>query len=70
MNESNEQTALHLLDNITVIRNKYDEIARLTGGNFNIFKVMRMEHKEVHPHSSVISELLNEKVFMDKGIYF
>lgn len=57
----NEQTALHLLDNITIIRNKYDEIAKVTGENFNIFSVLHLESDEVRLHSRLLGELLNPK---------
>ena len=60
--ETNETiTALHLLDNITVIRNKYDEIAKVTGENFNIFSILHLESDEVRLHSRLIGELLNPK---------
>lgn len=63
MNETKnlEQTALHLLDNISVIRNKYDEIAKATGENFNIFSVLHLESDEVRLHSRLLGELLNPK---------
>lgn len=54
-------TALHLLDNITIIRNKYDEIAKVTGENFNIFSVLHLESDEVRLHSRLLGELLNPK---------
>ncbi|MCC6182330.1 MAG: PD-(D/E)XK nuclease family protein [Bacteroidia bacterium] len=61
MNVAKKQTALHLLDNITIIRNKYDEIAKITGENFNIFTVLHLESDEVRLHSRLIGELLNPK---------
>jgi hypothetical protein len=60
MNEPNTQSVLHLLENVTIIKNKYDDIAKITGENFNIFSVFNKEYHENY-HSALISELLNEK---------
>ncbi len=49
----------HLLQNVAVIQKKYDDIAKITGENFNVFSVMNMEHSEVNTHSAIIGELLN-----------
>lgn len=68
-NDTNKQTALHLLDNITIIRNKYDEIAKITGENFNIFKIFGKEYHENY-HSAIISDLLNEKGSHGQGRLF
>lgn len=51
----------NLLQNVANIREKYDEIAKITGENFNIFSVIKMESKEVRTHSAFIGELLNPK---------
>lgn len=61
MTKINEQTALHLLKSISIIRNKYDEIAKVTGDNFNIFSILHLESDEVRLHSRLIGELLNPK---------
>lgn len=55
------QNIKHLLSRVSEISNKYDEFAKLTGENFNIFSVMRMESNEVKTHSAIIGELLNPK---------
>jgi hypothetical protein len=51
----------NLLQNVANIQEKYDEIAKITGENFNIFSVIKMESKEVRTHSAFIGELLNPK---------
>jgi hypothetical protein len=53
-------TAKHLLETVTKIREKYDEIAKLTGENFNLLRILGKEHYENY-HSAIISDLLNEK---------
>lgn len=51
----------NLLQQVSIIQKKYDEIAKITGENFNIFSVMNMERREVKTHSSFLGELLNPK---------
>lgn len=60
----------NLLQHISIIQKKYDEIAKITGENFNIFSVMNMEHSEVNTHSSIIGELLNPKGSHGQGSVF
>ncbi len=60
----------NLLTNVSHISKKYDEIAKITGENFNIFSVMRMESDEVKTHSRVIAELLNPKGSHSQGSIF
>lgn len=59
--EENTNNIKNLLQNVTNIQEKYDEIAKITGENFNIFSVIKMESKEVRTHSAFIGELLNPK---------
>jgi PD-(D/E)XK nuclease superfamily len=59
-----------LLTHLSVIQKKYDEIAELTGENFNIFKVLKMEAREVRTHSAFLSELLNPKGSHGQGDTF
>lgn len=51
----------NLLQNVAIIQKKYDDIAKITGENFNIFSVLKMDSKEVRMHSAFIGELLNPK---------
>lgn len=60
----------NLLQQVTIIQKKYDEIAKITGENFNIFSVMNMEYKEVNTHSAIIGELLNPKGSHGQGDVF
>ncbi|TRX36285.1 PDDEXK-like family protein [Flavobacterium restrictum] len=60
----------NLLQQVTIIQKKYDEIAKITGENFNIFSVMNMEYKEVNTHSAIIGEFLNPKGSHGQGDTF
>ena len=50
-----------LFTKISEISKRYEEIARVTGANFNIFKTLHVERYEVKTHSAFLSELLNAK---------
>ena len=60
----------YLLNNVGHISKKYEEIARITGENFNIFSVMSMESNERYTHSAIIGELLNPKGRHGQGSVF
>lgn len=49
----------NLLQQVSIIQKKYDEIAKITGENFNVFSILKMDSKEVRMHSAFIGELLN-----------
>jgi hypothetical protein len=49
----------NLLSQVESLNSKYRRIAELTGENFNIFRILKLEASEVRLHSSFISELLN-----------
>lgn len=59
MSEPTTQTIEHLLTNVTHIRNKYDEFAKITGENYNLLQILGKEHHENY-HSAIICDLLNE----------
>lgn len=50
-----------LLEQVSVIDKKYDDVAKITGENFNLFKLLRLETNEVRTHSTILGELLNPK---------
>ncbi|HQA75262.1 PD-(D/E)XK nuclease family protein [Flavobacterium sp.] len=60
----------HLLNNVSIISKKYEDIAKITGENFNIFSVIRMETDERYTHSAIIGELLNPKGSHGQGSVF
>lgn len=67
---NNKDNINHLLLNVSNIVSKYNEIARVSGENFNIFSIMNMEYSEVKTHSAIITELLNPKGTHGKGPVF
>lgn len=50
-----------LLNQVTLINKKYDDIAFITGERFNIFQILGLSTSEVRLHSAFIAELLNPK---------
>jgi hypothetical protein len=60
----------HLIDNVSIISKKYDDIARITGEKFNIFSVMNMQSNERYTHSAILGELLNPKGSHSQGSAF
>lgn len=70
----------NLLDQVSAITTRYKKIAELTGENFNVFRILKLESSEVRMHSAFIAELLNPngshgqkdiflKLFADKFCY-
>ncbi|MBE7687450.1 PD-(D/E)XK nuclease family protein [Tenacibaculum finnmarkense] len=51
----------NLLKKIAEISNKYENLAKVSGNNFNIFNVINLTTDEVRLHSKFIAELLNPK---------
>ena len=50
-----------ILKHISILKSKYEEIDKISGSNFNIFKIIEVESDEVRLHSAFIAELLNPK---------
>jgi hypothetical protein len=48
-----------LLDQISMINVRYKRINELTGENFNVFRILKLESHEVRMHSAFLAELLN-----------
>ncbi len=64
------KTIENLLHQVNAISKKYDEIAELTGENFNVFRILKLETNEVRTHSAFIAELLNPKGTHGRGNLF
>lgn len=62
--------AIDILKKTSTISNKYKELAKSTGENFNIFSILRMESNEVTTHSRFIAELLNPNGSHDQSDKF
>ncbi len=50
-----------LLSQVNALSNHYKRISQLTGENFNVFKILKLEASEVRLHSAFIAELLDPK---------
>ncbi|MDD2987292.1 PD-(D/E)XK nuclease family protein [Flavobacterium sp.] len=51
----------HVIESINSIFNKYRQIVKQSGENYNIFKVLNVESNEVRLHSAFLADLLNSK---------
>ena len=59
-----------ILDQVRVLKAKYDERAKVTGENFNVFSILDRESDEVKTHSAIIAELLNPHGSHSQGTLF
>ena len=59
-----------LLTEVSAISKKYEDIAKITGENFNIFNVLGLSTREVRTHSAFIAELLNPNGSHGQGDIF
>ena len=60
MSEIEVNNVKNLLNNVSLISKKYDDLAEITGENFNIFNILGIYSSELN-HSTFISNLLNVK---------
>ncbi|MDB5150847.1 MAG: hypothetical protein JWQ57_4867, partial [Mucilaginibacter sp.] len=51
----------NLLNQVEAINTRYKKIDELTGENFNVFRILKLESSEVRMHSAFIAELLDPK---------
>jgi len=64
------QTIQNLLTHVSAIGKKYENIAEITGENFNVFKILRFTTNEARTHSAFLAELLNPNGSHSKGKVF
>lgn len=50
-----------LFEQVNSLNNHYKRLSDLTGENFNIFRILKLESSEVRLHSTFLAELLNPK---------
>lgn len=60
----------NVLGQVRLLKNKYDELAAVTGEDFNIFSILRIKHKEVITHTPMLAELLNPHGSHHQGAAF
>ncbi|KQR70264.1 PD-(D/E)XK nuclease family protein [Pedobacter sp. Leaf176] len=59
--EINNHEFQNLFGQVNALISKYKKVNDLTGENFNVFKILKLESSEVRMHSAFIAELLNPK---------
>ena len=59
-----------LFDKVNEIVNKYEEISKISGENFNVFKIIDLTTDEVRLHSKFLAELLNPEGSHGQGDIF
>ena len=70
-NATNSEARLEsILDQVRVLKTKYDERAEVTGENFNVFSILDRERDEEKTHSAIIAELLNPHGSHSQGTLF
>ena len=60
----------NVLQQVRLLKNKYDEIAAVTGEDFNIFSILRVEADEVRTHTAFLADLLNPQGSHCQGAAF
>ncbi len=58
MNDNTNKIS-NVLPQVRLLKNKYDELAAVTGEDFNIFSILRIKRREVITHTPMLAELLN-----------
>jgi hypothetical protein len=56
-----QENIKQLFQHVNQILDKYEEISKISGDNFNIFKTINLTTDEVRIHSNFLAELLNPK---------
>ncbi|SOD14334.1 PD-(D/E)XK nuclease family protein [Pedobacter xixiisoli] len=51
----------NLLSQVNNLFARYEKVNELTGNNFNVFRILKLESSEVRMHSAFLAELLNPK---------
>jgi len=64
------QATANLLHQVAAINRRYEGLGKITGENFNIFKLLGVATHEVKTHSKFLAELLNPKGSHEQGPVF
>ena len=59
-----------LLKQIRLLKNKYEELAAVTGEDFNVFSILGVDTDEVRTHSAFLADLLNPQGSHRQGTAF
>ena len=69
MNDNTNKIS-NVLQQVRLLKNKYNELAAVTGEDFNIFSILRIKRKEVITHTPMLAELLNPHGSHHQGAAF
>ncbi len=68
--ERGKHVIQNLLSQVGAISKKYEELAKVTGENFNVFRVLKIHSDEVRMHSALVGEMLNPNGSHGQGDVF
>ena len=57
--KGNKNKISNILQQVRLLKNKYDKLAAATGEDFNIFSILRIKRREVITHTPMLAELLD-----------
>lgn len=60
MSEVAQLSISNLLSQVSIVKNKYDDLAAYTGENYNLFSVLKIYTQELS-HSAILGDLLNAR---------
>ena len=69
MNDNTNKIS-NILQQIQLLKGKYDELAAVTGEHFNVFSILGVEADEVRTHSAFLADLLNPQGSHRQGTAF
>ena len=69
MNDNTNKIS-NILPQIQLLKDKYDELAAVTGEHFNVFSILGVEADEVRTHSAFLADLLNPQGSHRQGTAF
>ena len=70
MNDEMTDKISNVLQQVRLLKDKYNELSAATGEDFNIFSILRIKHKEVITHTPILAELLNPHGSHHQGAAF
>ena len=70
MSDSTTSQISGILDQVRLLKSKYDELAAVTGEQFNVFSILGVEADEVRTHSPFLANLLDPQGSHRQGAAF
>ncbi|MCY4209729.1 MAG: PD-(D/E)XK nuclease family protein [Gammaproteobacteria bacterium] len=70
MNDTTTSQISVILDQVRLLKSKYDELAAVTGEQFNVFSILGVEADEVRTHSAFLADLLDPQGSHRQGAAF